>query len=322
MSVSPDILTHGFEGSKPRSRRERDLSRKIYGMRLNRSIVSEVAVERLGSLGQPTRLQALRLLLSSHPQSLAAGEIARRCEVPHNTMSGHLSILHRAGLIELERDGRAMNYRVDVGGFRGLVDYLARDCCEGKPELCTPPAMETTDMLETPEGDVVAPSFNVLFLCTQNSARSIMAEAILGKIGKGRFHAYSAGSEPARAPLPEVVERLRQLGHDVQHLRSKPLDEFTGPQAPRMDFVIALCDAPQGQFCPDIDTRCVTAAWPLPDPAKFVGSAAEKTTLLNELYAMIRRRIEIFTSLPFASLDRMALKTRLDDIGDTSRVSP
>jgi protein-tyrosine-phosphatase/DNA-binding transcriptional ArsR family regulator len=290
-------------------------------MGLNRSIRSEVAVERFGSLGQSTRLQALRLLLSLHPESLAAGEIARRCEVPHNTMSGHLSILHRAGLIELEKDGRAMNYRVDLGGFRGLVDYLARDCCDGKPELCSPPATET-DMPEAPDEDVVAPSFNMLFLCTQNSARSIMAEAILGKIGKGRFHAYSAGSEPAHAPLPEVVERLRQLGHDVQHLRSKPLEEFTGPQAPRMDFVIALCDAPLGQFCPDIDTRCVTGAWPLPDPAKFVGSAAEKTILLNELYAMIRRRIEIFTSLPFASLDRMALKSRLDDIGDTNRVSP
>jgi ArsR family transcriptional regulator, arsenate/arsenite/antimonite-responsive transcriptional repressor / arsenate reductase (thioredoxin) len=89
-----------------------------------------------------------------------------------------------------------------------------------------------------------------------------------------------------------------------------------------MDFVIALCDTPQGQFCPDIDNRFVTGAWPLPDPAKFMGSPAEKTTLLNELYAMIRRRIEIFTSLPFASLDRMALKARLDEIGDTTRLSP
>ena len=291
-------------------------------MGLNRSMRNEVAVARFGSIGQPTRLQALRLLLACHPKSLAAGEIARRCEVPHNTMSGHLSILHRAGLVELERDGRAMNYRVDTGGFRGLVDYLARDCCEGKPELCRPLSLETTDMPETTDEDALAPSFNVLFLCTQNSARSIMAEAILRKMGKGRFHAYSAGSEPALAPLPEVVERLRQLGHDVTHLRSKPLDEFTGPQAPRMDFVIALCDAPHGQFCPDIGTRSVTGAWPLPDPATFAGSAAERTTLLNELYAMIRRRIEIFTSLPFASLDRMALKSRLDDIGDTSRVTP
>jgi protein-tyrosine-phosphatase/DNA-binding transcriptional ArsR family regulator len=284
--------------------------------------LSDVAVERFGSLAQPTRLQALRLLLAAHPESLPAGEIARRCEVPHNTMSGHLAILHRAGLIEFERDGRSMNYRADVAGFRALVDFLARDCCDGKPELCGIVPMETTEMTEMPDDNVVAPAFNVLFLCTQNSARSIMAEAILEKIGRGKFRAYSAGSEPASAPLPEVLDRLRHLGHDVEHLRSKSLDEFTGPQAPRMDFVIALCDTPQGQFCPDIGNRFVTGAWPLPDPAKFMGSTAEKTTLLNELYAMIRRRIEIFTSLKFASLDRMALKARLDEIGDTNRQSP
>jgi hypothetical protein len=105
-------------------------------------------------------------------------------------------------------------------------------------------------------------------------------------------------------------------------LRCKSWTEFTGPEAPRMDFVIALCDTPHEQFCPDLGTKFVTGAWPVPDPAQFTGSASERTTLLNELYAMIRRRIEIFISLPFASLDRMSLKTRLDDIGDTNRVSP
>ena len=89
-----------------------------------------------------------------------------------------------------------------------------------------------------------------------------------------------------------------------------------------MDFIIALCDTLDGQVCPDLGEKIVTAAWPLPDPAKFTGSPTERTTLLNELYAMIRRRIEIFTSLPFASLDKMAVKARLDEIGDTKRVSP
>jgi arsenate reductase len=168
----------------------------------------------------------------------------------------------------------------------------------------------------------MTPAFNVLFLCTQNSARSIIAEALLNKIGRGRFRAYSAGSEPAPQPVPEVIERLKSLGHDVSHLRSKSWDEFRGPDAPRMDFIIALCDAPHGQFCPDLSTQFVTGAWPLPDPAQFTGSQTERITLLNELYAMIRRRIEIFTSLPFGSLDRMAVKARLDEIGDTTRVSP
>jgi arsenate reductase len=283
------------------------------------------AIEGFGSLAQPTRLAVFRYLLAAHPQTLSAGELARRCEVPHNTMSTHLGILSRAGLITVERQGRVMNYRAGLKGFRELVTFLTRDCCNGRPDLCgdlvrlVPDGIEVIEHIEE---DVVTPAFNVLFLCTHNSARSIMAEALLQKIGRGRFNAYSAGSEPAEKPIPEVMERLKKLGHDVTHLRCKSWNEFTGPNAPRMDFVIALCDTVKGQVCPDLGEKIITAAWPLPDPAKFTGSSTERTTLLNELYAMIRRRIEIFTSLPFASLDRMAIKTRIDEIGDTSVVSP
>jgi protein-tyrosine-phosphatase/DNA-binding transcriptional ArsR family regulator len=276
------------------------------------------AIEGFGSLAQATRLAAVRHLLAVHPQSLPAGEIARLCEVPHNTMSTHLGILSRAGLISVEKDGRSMNYRADVDGFRDLLEFLSRDCCNGRPELCG----DAFDLPSEATGKFMTPAFNVLFLCTQNSARSIIAEALLEKVGRGRFRAYSAGSDPAREPVPEVIDRLKALGHDVSRLHSKSWDEFRGPQAPRMDFIIALCDAPNGQFCPDLGAQFVTGAWPLPDPAQFTGSQAERTTLLNELYAMIRRRIEIFTSLPFDSLDRMAIKARLDEIGDTTRVSP
>ena len=115
-------------------------------------------------------------------------------------------------------------------------------------------------------------------------------------------------------PLPEVLAQLKGLGHDVSGLRSKSWDEFTGPDAPRMDFVIALCDTLNLQACPDFEGTHVTAAWPLPDPAKFSGSATERATLLNELYAALYRRLAIFTSLPFGTLDRMALKARLDEL--------
>jgi arsenate reductase len=161
------------------------------------------------------------------------------------------------------------------------------------------------------------PAFNVLFICTRNSARSIMAEAILEKVGRGRFNAYSAGSDPAPAPMPEVLDRLQVMGHDVSRLHSKSWNDFTGPDAPRMDFVLTLCDPAEGEACPDLGTRPITATWPFPDPAKFAGSAVERATLLNELYGMIRRRLEILTSLPFATLDRMALKERLDQLGDS-----
>jgi arsenate reductase len=168
----------------------------------------------------------------------------------------------------------------------------------------------------------MTPAFNVLFLSTHNSARSIMAEAILQKLGGGRFHAYSAGSDPIAAPLPEVIERLNVLGHDISALRSKSWNEFMGPNAPRMDFVIALCDILHGQLCPDFGELAVTGAWPLPDPAKFKGSRTERAILLNELYASLRRRIDIFTALPFASLDRMAIKARLDQIGGGGMPAP
>ena len=279
----------------------------------------EKAIEAFGSLSQPTRLSVVRHLLAVYPQAVGAGDIARLCGVPHNTMSSHLSVLTRAGLIAVDRQGRAMNYRADFDGFRELVAFLARDCCQGRPELCA--ELLRAPRMEPVKENAVAPAFNVLFLCTQNSARSIMAEALLDKIGKGRFNAYSAGSDPASAPMPEVLEELRTLGHDITSLRSKSWNEFTGQDAPRMDFVIALCDTLQGQTCPDLGEKFVTGAWPLPDPAKFMGSPTERRTLLHELYAMTRRRIEIFCSLPFASLDRMAVKARLDEIGQSSWMS-
>lgn len=280
------------------------------------------ALEGLASLAQPTRLATLRRLIAAYPGTLSAGDLAKACDTPHNTMSTHLGVLMRAGLIEVERAGRTMNYRADVGAFRSLVTFLTRDCCGGRPELCGDIAGLVPKESDQSRQDVVSPAFNVLFLCTRNSARSIIAEALLARLGEGRFNAWSAGSDPAAAPMPEVIDRLRTLGHDVSGLRSKSWDEFTGPSAPPMDFVIALCDSPQGQVCPDLGEKLVTAAWPLPDPAEFRGSPVERTTLLNELYAMARRRIEIFTNLPFDKLDRMALKRRLDEIGDTARTAP
>ena len=110
------------------------------------------------------------------------------------------------------------------------------------------------------------------------------------------------------------MAKLETLGHDISAFRSKSWHEFTGPSAPRMDFVITLCDTPHGQMCPEFGDLAVTAAWPLPDPAKFGGSDIERTSLLNELYASLHRRLSIFTALPFAALDRMAIKARLDEI--------
>jgi arsenate reductase len=276
---------------------------------------SEHAAAGFMALGQGTRLELMRALLAAGPTGLPAGEIALRLGVPGSTLSFHLRTLEEAGLVAATRHGRSLVYAAQLARLRALLAFLAEACCDGDPARCGDlhrlfdTRGETTRMEK--------PVFNVLFLCTRNSARSIMAEAILNRIGEGRFRAFSAGSAPsAEGPLPEVLSQLKALGHDVSGLRSKSWDQFTGQGAPRIDFVIALCDTLAGQACPDFGETVLTAAWPLPDPAKFTGSAPERATLLNELYAALHRWLGIFTSLPFGALDRMALKARLEELAD------
>jgi ArsR family transcriptional regulator, arsenate/arsenite/antimonite-responsive transcriptional repressor / arsenate reductase (thioredoxin) len=274
------------------------------------------AAQLFAALSQETRLGVLRLLIAAGPNGLPAGEIADRLGLPGSTTSFHLSALERAGITQSTRQSRQIVHAVRIMALRGLIGFLSETCCDGRPELCGDIARLLPDAGE--EIAVMVPAFNVLFLCTRNSARSIMAEAILQSVGGGRFNAYSAGSDPAPQPMREVIDRLRSHGHDVTRLHAKSWEEFMRPDAPRFDFVIALCDILHGQQCPEFGDKAVTGAWPLPDPAKFEGGGVERALLLNELYASLRRRIEIFINLPFPTLDRMALKARLDAIGDAS----
>lgn len=277
------------------------------------------AASKFGALAQGTRIEVLRLLASRGVSGMAAGELARSLDLAPSTLSFHLAALEQAGLVQSTRQGRHVIYAVRSAGVRPLLSFLADICCNGRPGLADDLARLLAE--DDHGSDPIQPAYNILFLCTRNSARSIMAEAILEKIGRGRFRAYSAGTEPAASPMPEVLARLRAIGHDVGHLRSKSWEVFAGPEAPRMDFVLTLCDAPEGEVCPDLGAQPITAAWPFPDPAKFMGSDIERTTLLNELYGMIRRRLEAFTSLPFGSLEKMALKARLDELGDSARMA-
>ena len=268
-------------------------------------------------LAQETRLRLVRLLASRGASGMAAGEVAAALKVAPSTLSFHLSALEQTGLVRSTRQGRHIIYAVRFAGLRELLSYLTETCCAGRPELCGDLARLLPD--DIGEETTMEPAFNVLFICTRNSARSIMAEAILEKIGRGRFNAYSAGSEPAAAPMPEVLDRLEVMGHDVSRLRSKSWNEFTKPDAPRMDFVLTLCDPGEAEACPDLGEKPLTATWPFPDPAKFSGTDVERTALLNQLYGMIRRRLEAFTSLPFTTLERLALKARLDELGDINK---
>ncbi|MGO1120746.1 arsenate reductase ArsC [Rhodovibrionaceae bacterium A322] len=157
--------------------------------------------------------------------------------------------------------------------------------------------------------------YNVLFICTGNSARSIMAEVLLNQLGQGRFMAYSAGSKPTGQINPAVAKLLERQGHDLTGLTSKSWDRFEGEDAPPMDFIFTVCDNAAGEVCPVWIGHPMTAHWPFPDPAAAEGTEAEVAAQTADVYRMIRRRIESFVSLPVASLDRLSLSQQLADMG-------
>jgi arsenate reductase (thioredoxin) len=160
-----------------------------------------------------------------------------------------------------------------------------------------------------------ARSFNVLFLCTGNSARSILAEAILNRAGQGRFKAFSAGSQPKGEVHPYALQLLKSLNYDTGFARSKSWEEFAGSGAPEMDFVFTVCDNAANESCPVWPGQPMTAHWGVPDPAVAEGTDAERHLAFAEAYRMLNTRIGIFTSLPMQTLDRLALQKRLDEIG-------
>jgi len=158
-------------------------------------------------------------------------------------------------------------------------------------------------------------SFNVLFLCTGNSARSIIAEAILNKVGRGKFRACSAGSQPKGKVNPQAADLLKGLGYDVSDFRSKSWHEFTKPGAPVFDFVFTVCDNAAAEACPVWPGQPITAHWGIPDPADATGTPAEIALAFKEAYRLLFQRIGIFTALPIHSLDQLTLKRKLKDIG-------
>lgn len=163
--------------------------------------------------------------------------------------------------------------------------------------------------------------FNVLFLCTGNSARSIMAEAILDKVGAGKFHAYSAGSQPKGRVHPETLRLLQSLGYDASGFRSKSWSEFAEPGAPIMDFVFTVCDNAANEVCPVWPGQPVTAHWGIADPAAVRGSEADVERAFREAFLLLDRRISLFLALPLRVLDGMALKQELDKIGRSEHLT-
>ena len=157
--------------------------------------------------------------------------------------------------------------------------------------------------------------YNVLFLCTGNSARSIMAEAILNHKGKGQFTAHSAGSHPTGQPRPEALRQIEAAGISTANLRSKSWDEFSGPNAPKLDFVFTVCDNAANEQCPYWPGQPMTAHWGISDPAAVRGTPEEIARAFRDAFTVLDRRIGLFLSLPFATLEGLAIKREIDQIG-------
>jgi protein-tyrosine-phosphatase len=164
--------------------------------------------------------------------------------------------------------------------------------------------------------------YNALFLCTGNSARSIMAECALNRWGQGRFRAFSAGSQPTGRVNPVALRLLQNLHYDTRGLRSKSWEEFTAPDAPVLDFVFTVCDSAAAETCPVWPGQPMTAHWGVEDPAAFVGSEAKTLQMFRRVYGFLDNRIKIFVALPIASLDRLSLQKELEEIGGATSAEP
>jgi protein-tyrosine-phosphatase/DNA-binding transcriptional ArsR family regulator len=268
---------------------------------------SSAATLAFSTLGHPGRLSVFRLLVRFAPHGVRPTEIAASLGLKPNTLSHHLADLVAAGLVGVRRDGRSLLYSVDLDTTERLIGYLALDVGRARPDLLPPPLAARTAP--------VPGRFSVLFVCSGNAARSIMAEALLRDLGAGRFRAFSAGTRPAGQPVPFALEVLRRNGHDTAGLRSKHVSEFQAPGAPGMDFVFTVCDAAAAEDCPPWPGQPITAHWGMPDPVAATGTEAEKALAFARTYARLRRRIEAFVALPAETLDRLALQSGVDTIG-------
>ncbi|WP_394178288.1 helix-turn-helix domain-containing protein [Yoonia maritima] len=273
---------------------------------------------RLSILGHPQRLAVFRLLMRRYPDRVPATELAQALGLKPNTLSTYVNALMHAGLLTQERVGTSLRYAIHMEAARETIDYLIIDCCRGRPEICSP------DLYPTPLGETAmsARKFNVLFICTGNSARSIFAESILRDMAGDRFVAYSAGTKPRSELNPFSLQVLEQKGHDVSVLRSKNISEFQGSGAPKFDFVFTVCNQAANEECPSWQGQPVTAHWGLPDPVKVEGSDAEKNLAFHQAYGALRNRMTGFTNLPMASLDRMSLQKAVDDLGQSQKEGP
>ncbi|WP_406870048.1 helix-turn-helix domain-containing protein [Thioclava sp. 'Guangxiensis'] len=263
----------------------------------------EVA-ETLAVLGHPQRLALFRLLMRRYPDRLPAGEIAQILGLKPSTLSAYLAALMQVGLLGKERVGTSLLYSIEMGAVRETFGFLLDDCCRGRVSDCLPAPASTTPR-----------RFRVLFVCTGNSARSLMAEALLRALSGDRFEVHSAGTHPASGPNPQALALLEGQQHGTSGLYSKDFGSLASE--PPFDFVFTVCDRAANEECPALPGHPVSGHWGVPDPvieAARARTPAEAALAFRAAYGALRNRIEAFAALPFETLDRRALQSAVDDI--------
>lgn len=248
---------------------------------------SSTAVSLLSALAHEARLQVFRTLVQQGETT--AGDLAQELGVPPSTLSFHLKDLRIAGLINSRRDGRRILYTAEVEALAALMEFLGQETSGAR------------------DGKEQRP-LRVLFLCTGNSARSILAEAILNQDGQGRFQAISAGSHPRGEVDPQALALLRNHGYPVEDARSKSWDEFNRPGAEPLDVVITVCDSAAQELCPSWPGQPLVAHWSIPDPVGL----NDNGEMFSEVFRTLLSRISILTHLPPASLNRLGLRASLE----------
>jgi len=282
-------------------------------MTIERPLAASDVAAIFDALSQVTRLEAYRLLRRYHPFGLAAGDIARLLAVPHNTLSTHLAALQACRLIQSRREGRTVIFAAIPDRLLAAQSYAAND---RPPKFkATPKPGPTIYPAKRSRDAYAAKAYNVLVLCTHNSVRSILAEAIISREGLGRFCAFSAGSRPKARPNAESLTLLSDLGYETKGLRSKSWTEFARAAAPRMDFIITVCDVAAGERCPHWPGHPLSVHWGIPDPTDAPGTKDQRRAALQDAYRQLMNRTTAFVNLPIDQLSFAELKARLAAIG-------
>jgi protein-tyrosine-phosphatase/DNA-binding transcriptional ArsR family regulator len=265
------------------------------------------AIGALSALAQETRLDVFRILVRAGLEGIAAGVLSERLGLVAPNLSFHLNQLRNAGLVWSRREGRSIIYAANFDTMNDFVAYLTENCCEEQAQVpgATPPE----------PGANVERELNVLFLCTRNSARSVMAECALNRWAKGKFRGFSAGSHPGKKVHPIALRVLADLRYEIGGLRSKSWNEFARRGAPKLDFVLTLCDRAAAEVCPAWPGQPICAHWGIADPVATSGSSEARRRFFLSAYKELEHRIKIFSGLPFDTLERFAIERRVKEIG-------